>query len=198
LNAAGHPVVIGVPGFILHTDMKEARLLVRMPNSLSLSGIQQDPPNVLLLEDLPSPKVQPRGSYLASFRMRSSVDLKDDNAAAWSSCLMGSYTHNAAQESSCPSYIGRVRLRLSFKSRAAPRGDIPLVQVRQKALLDTARSKADLSASIHPTLPHLILIVSFLKLFETTDISLLWSPGRAAACGSSCQGACRQLWHQFL
>ena len=52
LLAAGHPVVVGVPGFTLHADMREGRLLLRTPQGLRLQGMVQEPQGALQVEQV--------------------------------------------------------------------------------------------------------------------------------------------------
>jgi len=47
LLAAGHPVVVGIPGFVVHADMTESRLMVRLPRGASLVGTSQEPQGAL-------------------------------------------------------------------------------------------------------------------------------------------------------
>ncbi len=50
LLAAGHPVVIGMPGFVLHADMETARLFIKLPTaSLTLETVQSHPHGALLV-----------------------------------------------------------------------------------------------------------------------------------------------------
>ncbi len=52
LLAAGHPVVVGVPGLVVHADAASARLFVKLaPSStLSLKGVEVHPPGALTVE----------------------------------------------------------------------------------------------------------------------------------------------------
>ena len=52
LLAAGHPVAVGVPGFTLHADMREGRLLLRTPQGLRLHGMVQEPQGALEVEQV--------------------------------------------------------------------------------------------------------------------------------------------------
>ena len=56
LLSAGHPVVMGVPSLILHSDQQEARLLMHLPAGLSLHSAVSDPAGAVQLDRVTMPE----------------------------------------------------------------------------------------------------------------------------------------------
>lgn len=74
---------------------------------------------------LPSPSAQPTGTTLSSFRMRAAFSRNPnpgEGVEVWEGCQLGSY--QAAANSSCPCFTGRMRLRLQFAKEGAANGTV--------------------------------------------------------------------------
>ncbi|GFH21811.1 uncharacterized protein HaLaN_19181, partial [Haematococcus lacustris] len=80
LLAAGHPVALAVPGWLLHADQEDGRLVLKLPPGLALTALQPHPPDSIRLTQAGS---------------------------------------------SCPRFVGRVRLALHFDRRSPAPGPVP-------------------------------------------------------------------------
>ncbi len=132
LLSAGHPVVVGVPGFIIHADMTESRVHILMPRSTALVNLSFEPPSAMNIQEVATPTNHPHGLTLRSFRINSVAHRKMSPATAndedWTACQMGNYSL-VSHDNECPCYVGRARLVLSFNTQGTSSHRTTLKQV---------------------------------------------------------------------
>lgn len=148
LTRAGHPVIIGVPGFVLHHDMEESKVIVQLPEaskggSIEIASIVVDPPSALEVRPvqplLPSHLQTSFHSRTFNWHYQIRGLSRSLNGTSWSNCESDSIVIPI----DCRGYLGRVRLKFSFrfKGHADPPISSPREQIVQLLLLPPARDQ---------------------------------------------------------
>jgi hypothetical protein len=160
LRAAGQPVIIGVPGFVLHHDMRESRLIVQLPEqtksgSMSVESIVIEPPIAVEI-DPAQPFVPPHlkasfqsSDFNAHYRIRGLSNKPRNETSSWSKCK----SDEPLIPDDCPGFVGRVRIRFIFHIKQSTGASTPRELVAQLNLLPPARDQVSLygRASSDPT-----------------------------------------------